>query len=76
VDVAIYIGTLGIFMTLFLLFARAFPVIAIAEVKSIYSISSAEARKHQLEKHKKFEEDYKESFGAEYAKKDVYDTNY
>ena len=76
VDVAIYLGTLGIFMTLFLLFARAFPVIAIAEVKSIFSISSAQARKHQLEENKKFEKDYKESIGAEYAKDDVFDTNY
>jgi len=76
VDVAIYLGTLGIFMTLFLLFARAFPVIAIAEVKSIFSISSAQARKQQLEENKKFEKDYKESIGAEYAKDDVFDTNY
>ena len=76
VDVAIYLGTLGIFMTLFLLFARAFPVIAIAEVKSIFSISSAQARKHQLEENKKFEKDYKDSIGAEYAKDDVFDTNY
>ena len=35
-DVAVYVGTLGIFFTLFLLFARAFPVIVIAEVKSIF----------------------------------------
>lgn len=76
VDVAIYLGTLGIFMTLFLLFARAFPVIAIAEVKSIFSISSAQARKQQLEENKKFEKDYKDSIGAEYAKDDVFDTNY
>jgi molybdopterin-containing oxidoreductase family membrane subunit len=35
VEVGIYVGTLGIFFTLFLLFARVFPVIAIAEVKHI-----------------------------------------
>jgi Ni/Fe-hydrogenase subunit HybB-like protein len=35
VDVGIFIGTLGIFFTLYLLFSRAFPVIAIAETKSI-----------------------------------------
>jgi molybdopterin-containing oxidoreductase family membrane subunit len=35
VEVAIFIGTLGIFFTLFLLFVRFFPVIAIAEVKSV-----------------------------------------
>ncbi len=39
VEVLIYTGTLGIFFTLFLLFARTFPVIAIAEVKSILKTS-------------------------------------
>lgn len=34
-EVGIFIGTLGLFFTLFLLFARSFPVIAIAEVKHI-----------------------------------------
>jgi Ni/Fe-hydrogenase subunit HybB-like protein len=49
VEVGIFIGTLGIFMTLFLLFARYFPVVAIAEVKSILKISGSQARKRQLE---------------------------
>ncbi|MDX2063030.1 MAG: NrfD/PsrC family molybdoenzyme membrane anchor subunit [Bacteroidia bacterium] len=49
VELAIYLGTLGIFMTLFLLFARFFPVIAIAEVKSIYKSSSSAARKKTIE---------------------------
>jgi len=35
VEVCIFIGTIGLFMTLFLLFCKFFPVIAIAEVKSI-----------------------------------------
>jgi molybdopterin-containing oxidoreductase family membrane subunit len=39
VDIGIFIGTLGIFFTLFLLFSRTFPVIAIAETKSILKIS-------------------------------------
>ncbi|HNL85347.1 MAG TPA: polysulfide reductase NrfD, partial [Chitinophagales bacterium] len=39
VEMGIYIGTMGIFMTLFLLFCRFFPAIAIAEVKSILKIS-------------------------------------
>ncbi len=38
VEVSIFVGTMGIFMTLFLLFARFFPVIAIAEVKSILKV--------------------------------------
>jgi molybdopterin-containing oxidoreductase family membrane subunit len=33
------VGTLGIFFTLFLLFSRSFPVIAIAETKSILKVS-------------------------------------
>jgi molybdopterin-containing oxidoreductase family membrane subunit len=35
VDIGIFIGTLGFFFVLFLLYARTFPVIAQAEVKSI-----------------------------------------
>ena len=48
VDIGIYVGTIGIFLTLFLLFSRAFPVVAIAEVKSIFSTSSEVARRKQL----------------------------
>jgi len=35
VDIGIFIGTIGIFFTLFLLFARFFPVLALNELKSI-----------------------------------------
>jgi Ni/Fe-hydrogenase subunit HybB-like protein len=35
VEVGLYVGTFGLFFTLFLLFIRVFPVIAIAEVKSV-----------------------------------------
>jgi Ni/Fe-hydrogenase subunit HybB-like protein len=35
VEVAIYLGTFGLFFTLFFIFIRVFPVIAIAEVKSV-----------------------------------------
>ena len=42
-EVLIFTGTLGLFFTMFLLFIRFFPVIAIAEVKSIYK-SSGEKR--------------------------------
>jgi molybdopterin-containing oxidoreductase family membrane subunit len=35
IDIGVYIGTIGIFFTMFLLFARVFPVIAQAETKSI-----------------------------------------
>jgi molybdopterin-containing oxidoreductase family membrane subunit len=43
-DISIFIGTLGIFFTLFLLFSRTFPVIAIAEVKSIFSTSGTKTK--------------------------------
>jgi Ni/Fe-hydrogenase subunit HybB-like protein len=43
VEVGIFVGTLGLFFTLFLLFARVFPVIAIAEVKHIWRSSSNQA---------------------------------
>jgi molybdopterin-containing oxidoreductase family membrane subunit len=35
IDVGVYVGTIGLFFTLFLLFAKFFPVINMAEVKSI-----------------------------------------
>jgi molybdopterin-containing oxidoreductase family membrane subunit len=35
VDISIFAGTIGLFLTLFLLFAKHLPVMAIAEVKSI-----------------------------------------
>ncbi|GAB1418638.1 polysulfide reductase NrfD [Bacteroidales bacterium] len=46
VEVALFVGTLGIFFTLFLLFIRVFPVIAIAEVKSV--LKSAGENKKEL----------------------------
>ncbi len=44
VEVGLYVGTFGLFFTLFLLFIRVFPVIAIAEVKSVLK-SSGENQK-------------------------------
>jgi len=42
VEICMYIGSLGLFFTLFFLFAKFLPVIAAAEVKSIYKTSSEE----------------------------------
>lgn len=39
VDLGVFIGTIGIFMFLFLLFARYFPVLALNELKSILKAS-------------------------------------
>ncbi|GIV56481.1 MAG: polysulfide reductase chain C [Candidatus Kapaibacterium sp.] len=56
VEVSIFAGTIGIFLTLFLLFAKYIPVIAIAEVKAIlpdaqpqHSHHGVEAPSHQVE---------------------------
>jgi Ni/Fe-hydrogenase subunit HybB-like protein len=56
IEVAIYLGTFGLFFTLFFLFIRVFPVIAIAEVKSVARSSAKKfipksVRNNQPEKH-------------------------
>ena len=50
VEVGIFTFTLGLFFTLYLLFARAFPVIAIAEVKAVLSVSGNKARERDFAK--------------------------
>ena len=47
VDVGIFIGTLGIFFTLFLAFARFFPVLALNELKTILKTSGENYKKQQ-----------------------------
>lgn len=44
VEIGLFVFTLGLFFTLFLLFIRVFPVIAIAEIKSVLK-SSGEKKK-------------------------------
>lgn len=46
VDISIFIGSIGLFFTCYLIFSRTFPVIAIAEVKAIFS-SISEAAQHK-----------------------------
>jgi molybdopterin-containing oxidoreductase family membrane subunit len=48
-EVGLYVGTFGLFFTLFLLFIRVFPVIAIAEVKSVLKSSGNEKKQHNHE---------------------------
>ena len=60
VEVGIFVGTIGLFMTLFLLFCRFFPVIAIAEVKAILKVSGDQYRAKQLDQVKE-QEVYKET---------------
>ncbi|MEO1011397.1 MAG: NrfD/PsrC family molybdoenzyme membrane anchor subunit [Bacteroidota bacterium] len=45
VDIGIFIGTIGFFFVLFLLYARTFPVIAQAEVKTILKSSGERYKK-------------------------------
>jgi molybdopterin-containing oxidoreductase family membrane subunit len=48
VDIGVFIGTIGIFFTLFLLFARFFPVLALNELKTILKVSG---EKYKREDH-------------------------
>jgi molybdopterin-containing oxidoreductase family membrane subunit len=45
IDIGIFIGTVGFFFSLFLLYARTFPVIAQAEVKTILKSSADNYKK-------------------------------
>ena len=49
VDVGIFMGTIGFFFVLFLLYARTFPVIAQAEVKTIMKSSGQRYKKLRLD---------------------------
>ncbi|HLQ99986.1 MAG TPA: NrfD/PsrC family molybdoenzyme membrane anchor subunit [Sphingobacterium sp.] len=49
VDVGIFVGSVGLFFTLFLLFLRFLPGIAVAEVKMLLKSSSLQHKKKQIE---------------------------
>jgi molybdopterin-containing oxidoreductase family membrane subunit len=49
VDIGIFLGTIGFFFVLFLLYARTFPVIAQAELKTIVKSSSSQSKKNHHE---------------------------
>ena len=51
IDVGIFVGTIGMFFTLFLLYSRTFPVIAQAELKSILKSSGEEHKKAAAHAH-------------------------
>ncbi len=51
VDAGIFIGTIGIFFTLYLLFARFFPVLALNELKSILKGSGESYKNEQAHTH-------------------------
>ena len=47
VDIGIFIGTIGFFFVLFLLYARSFPVVAQAEIKTILKSSGETYKKNR-----------------------------
>jgi Ni/Fe-hydrogenase subunit HybB-like protein len=49
VDIGIFLGTIGFFFVLFLLYTRSFPVIAQAELKTILKSSGENYKKHHTE---------------------------
>ena len=49
VEIGIFVGSLGLFFTLFLLFCKYFPVIALSELKTIVRSSSTQAKRHLKE---------------------------
>lgn len=53
VEIGIFLGTLGIFFTLFLLFTRVAPVVAIAEIKSILKSSGDQYTQENAVEHYK-----------------------
>ncbi|MCC9166119.1 NrfD/PsrC family molybdoenzyme membrane anchor subunit [Pontibacter harenae] len=48
IDIGIYVGTIGLFFTLFLLFCKFFPVVNMAEVKAILKSSSGVANTNTM----------------------------
>lgn len=49
VEVSVFVGSIGVFFTLFLLFLRVLPSIAMAEVKLLVKSSSEQAKKKLLQ---------------------------
>ena len=49
IDIGIFLGTIGFFFVLFLMYARTFPVVAQAELKTILKSSGSEykTRSHE-----------------------------
>lgn len=66
VDVGIFVGSIGLFFTMFLLFLRVLPPVAIAEVKLLLKSQSHEAKRDLIrEGHQKPAEidNYRDALG-------------
>jgi molybdopterin-containing oxidoreductase family membrane subunit len=51
VDVSVFIGSIGLFFTMFLLFVRVLPSVAMAEVKLLLKDSSEQAKRKLMAEH-------------------------
>jgi molybdopterin-containing oxidoreductase family membrane subunit len=51
IDIGTYVGSMGIFMTLFLLFARFLPMLPISEVKNVLPMAHAHLHPHHDDDH-------------------------
>ena len=69
VEIGIFLGTLGLFFTLYLLFTRVAPVVAVAEVKAILKSAGDQYltpnKEHHVEVMKEYQE--AEAEGKPYA---------
>ncbi len=61
VEVGIFLGTLGLFFTLYLLFTRVAPVVAIAEVKAISKAAGDQYLEKNAKRHRQVVEEYQSS---------------
>jgi Ni/Fe-hydrogenase subunit HybB-like protein len=59
VDICMLIGSFGLFFTLFLLFCRFLPVVAMAEVKTVMPASHAHPEEHDEMSGDEFKTDYR-----------------
>jgi molybdopterin-containing oxidoreductase family membrane subunit len=72
VEIGIFVGTMGLFGTLYLLFTRIAPVVAVAEIKAILKSSGDQFLAVNSKRHNEVIQDFQE---AEASGK-VYDTHH
>ncbi len=61
-EVGFYLGTFGLFFTCYFLFAKYFPVIAIAEIKFILKTSGDQYKDNMIEQEKMSDEEFAEKY--------------
>jgi molybdopterin-containing oxidoreductase family membrane subunit len=61
-EVGFYLGTFGLFFTCFFLFAKYFPVIAIAEIKFVLKTSGENFKEEMVPIEKKSTEEFVDEF--------------